>query len=151
QRASCLFTPPAKRRSERVAVNRLRHGEPLLGDEACFWLTFQRLARDRSLNSLPRIESHDRPIAAEGQAASCISDALPDPCAGSTIGAGIPRPNVQRVGVGVRMERLHASDYAELAESGNVGLRDRFNVLDAWPAIVRVVARLGIFVSVKRG
>src|SRR5213079_575336 len=126
--------------SESVPVNRLRHGEPLLGDETAFWFAFQRLARDRSLNSLPRVESHDRPIAAEGQVASCIRDAFPDPRAGSTIGAGIPRPNVQRVGVRIRMERLHAGDHAELAESRNVGLRDRFNVLDAWPAIVRVVA-----------
>src|SRR5437899_13033044 len=79
QRAFCFFTAPGKRRSERVAVNRLRHGEPLLGDEGCLWLTFQRLARDRSWDSLPRIESHDRPIAADGSPASGIRACLPDP------------------------------------------------------------------------
>src|SRR5438477_10590601 len=79
QRAFCFFTAPGKRRSERVAGNGLRPGEPLLGDEACFWLTFDRLARDCTLNSFPRIESHDRLIAAAGQAASSISDALPVP------------------------------------------------------------------------
>src|SRR2546430_17301342 len=82
QRAFCFFTAPGKRRSERVAVNRLRHGEPLLGGEACFWLTFQRFARGRRFNSLPRIESHGRPIAAEGQAGSCSKAGLSSPTRG---------------------------------------------------------------------
>src|SRR2546427_7834866 len=96
-----------------------------------FRFTFRRLASHSGLHPGPRIESHDRPIAAEGQAASCIRDALPGPGTRSAIGAGIPRPDFQRVGIRVRMERLHAGDNPELAESRNVGRGDGFNVFDA--------------------
>src|SRR5260370_36477705 len=116
-----FFAVAGKRRSERITLNRLRHGQSLLGDKAPFRFTFRRLSRNCALNPLPRIERNDGPIAAEGQAASSIRDAFPGPGARSAIGAGIARPDVQRVGIRVRMERLHAGDDPEFAESRNVG------------------------------
>ena len=48
------------------------------------------------------------------------------------------------------MERLHAGDNPELAESRNVGRGDGFNVFDARPAIALVVPRYGVFIGIQR-
>src|SRR5437879_12709618 len=79
ERAFRFFAAAGKRRSERVTLNCLRHGQSLLGDKTRCRFTFRRLASHSGLNHFPRIQSHDRPIAAEGQAASCIRDAPPGP------------------------------------------------------------------------
>src|SRR5258708_8217407 len=114
ERAFRFFAPAGKRRSERITINYLRHGQSLLGDKTCHGLTLGRLASHRGLNPFPRIESNDGPIAAESEAASRIRDALPGPRPGSPIRAAIPSPDVHRIGIRVRMERLHAGDDAEL-------------------------------------
>src|ERR1700674_1543317 len=95
ERAFRFFAAAGKRRSERVTLNRLRHGQSLLGDKTRFRFTFRRLASHSGLNPFPRIESDDGPIAAEGQAAACIRDALPGPRARSAIGAGIDRKSTR--------------------------------------------------------
>src|SRR5437870_11011160 len=106
QRTFRFFAAAGKRRSQSVALNHLRHRQPLLRNKTGCRFSVRGLASYRGLHPFPRIESDDRPIAAEGQAASGIGDALPSPSAGGAIGAGIARPDVQRIGIRVSMERF---------------------------------------------
>src|ERR1700730_7185702 len=49
------------------------------------------------------------------------------------------------------MQRLHAGDHAEFAESWNVRGGNRLNVLDAWTAITRVIHFFRVLISIKSG
>ena len=122
----------------------------MLWNETSLGLAIGGLPSHRGLNSFPRIESHDGPIAAETEVAAGIGNALPHPGSGSALRADIVHPYIKNIGARIRMERLHAGDDPELAESRNVGRRDGFNVFDTRPVISLVVPRCGIFIGIQR-
>src|SRR5207253_8163071 len=75
---------------------------------------------------------------------------LPRPSSRAALLARILQPNVQRIFVGVSMQRLKAGNHAKPSESGNVLGGYGLNVLDAVPRIVSGVGFRCRFVSIQR-
>src|SRR5216684_6565112 len=138
----------AKCRSAGITIDCLRDGQALLWNETSLGLVIGSLASRCGLNSFPRIESHDGPVTAEADVPAGIGDTLPDPGAGSALRADIVHPHIKSIGIRIGVQRLHAGDDPELAESWNVGCRDGFNVFNARPVIVFVVPHRSIFVGI---
>src|SRR5712675_435033 len=135
--------------AKRIAAHGFLHAQPLLRHEAALGLAFRGLTCDGGLHSLPWIQRHHRPIASKRQTPTVLGDALPGPSPRSAVGTGVTRPHVQSVGVRIRMQRLHAGDDAELAEASAIGSGNRFDVLDARAAVVRVITLFGALISIQ--
>src|ERR1700761_1879577 len=78
-RAFCFLASTGKRCTERIAVHRISDAEALRWHEASFRLAFRRLTSDRSLYTFPRIQSNDRPVAAERKMSPVTGEAFPHP------------------------------------------------------------------------
>src|SRR5712692_11944333 len=78
-------------------------------------------------------------------------NAFPCPSARRAIGTGVASPNVQRIGIWIRMQRLHAGDHAELSEARDVRGSNRLDVFDARTAIRCVVDLLSVLIGVEGG
>src|SRR5215475_2263694 len=149
QRTFGFLAASRKGGTKRVAVNGLRHRQPLFGDESGLRRALRSLPRYRSLNALPRIQRHHWPIAPECQMTSIVRDAFPGPSARSAIGADIACPHVERIGIWIRMQRLHAGNDAELPKSWDVGCCGSLDVLDARAAILQMVLLRRVLVTIQ--
>jgi hypothetical protein len=143
-----LFTPSGVSSTKCIAANRLLNSQALFWNKTSLGFTFGGLPRDRSLNTLPRIQRHNRPIAAESEMPTGIRNTLPGPSARSSIPAGVTRPDVQRIHIRIGMQRLHAGDNAQLPEARDVRGGDRFNVLDTRATITCMIGVLSMLVSI---
>src|SRR5580704_7685747 len=84
-RAFCFFAAPRVRSAERVTFDRLRQRDSLLRHPTALGFSFRRLAGHGHLQTLPGIQRHDVPVAAERQMASGLGDTIPAPSARGTV------------------------------------------------------------------
>src|SRR5690348_17212307 len=96
----------------RVARDCLLEREPLLRHPSAGGLAIARLPGERGLNSVPRIQGNHRPIAPESLAPAALRDRLPRPGAWLAVVSGIFQPDIERVRIGIRVQRLEAGDHA---------------------------------------
>src|SRR5437868_76877 len=96
---------------DRIAFDRVLKADALSWDPSIFWFAFGRLPGHCILQSRPRAESHNRPVAAKREHSPRSFNAVPRPTALRTLGSNIWGPRFQDVIVGIGVQRLHTRNY----------------------------------------
>src|SRR6185295_16025902 len=148
-RAFCFFTMPGKRRAQGVGLDRVFEADALPRHKTAGRIAFPRLPGEGILHSRPGIQSHHRPVAAEGKHATGILDAVPHPGALRALRAHVARPDSQRVFIRIGMQGLEAGNDSEFAETRYVLRADGLDVLDPGTHVMSVIRLRRALVGVK--
>src|SRR5258708_18459407 len=105
-----------------VAADCLCQADALRGNPSALGLAFGGLASDGILQTGPRTQGHNRPVAAESQHSAGPLNAVPGPGSLRALRANARDPGLESVLVGISMKRLHAGDHSNPPEARNVRL-----------------------------
>src|SRR2546429_2727473 len=144
-----LLPPTRDCRSQSVSLDGIFQADALLRNESSRRIALVGLTRECTLYARPGIERDHGPVAAERQHATGALNAVPRPGTLRSLRADITRPDVERVVVGISVQRLEAGNHPYPSELRNVFLRKRLDVFHTVPGILSVIDLGGTLVGIQ--